>query len=444
MPRRRQIRELRVWANGAHVGDWRLPSRGAMEFQYDRAWLASPDARPLSRSLPLTLADSNVPFRGPTVAAYFDNLLPESEPIRRRLQARFHTGSSDAFDLLSAIGRDCVGAVQILPPDEPPSDLRKIDAQALGDPDIAAELAGVTSPAARTGDEHEFRISIAGAQEKTAFLKHNGRWCRPHGSTPTSHIFKLPLGLVGNRQADMRTSIENEWLCARIVAAFGMPIANCDIGQFGTHKVLIVERFDRQLHSSGKYWLRLMQEDLAQATGTPWHRKYQSDGGPGLERIADILRESVEAQRDLETLFRSQLVFFLLAATDGHAKNFSIRILAGGGFQLTPLYDVLSAWPVIGKKANEIPFEKTRLAMALPGERPRYNLASIQRRHFEMLGKRLGLGTATGRHIDAALQALPDVVEKVQKDLPRSFPEPLLDRVLGGMGRMARVLATAT
>ena len=64
-----------------------------------------------------------------------------------------------------------------------------------------AELAGVTSPAAPGGELEDFRISIAGAQEKTAFLRHQGKWCRPIGSTPTTHIFKLPLGLVGNRQA---------------------------------------------------------------------------------------------------------------------------------------------------------------------------------------------------------------------------------------------------
>ncbi len=441
MPRRIQARVLAVWANGVRVGTWRLPSRGAMEFEYDAAWLAAPEARPLSLSLPLTI--DRVPHKGAAVEAYFDNLLPDSEPIRRRLQERFHTESRGAFDLLTAIGRDCVGAVQILPADETPADIRKIEAHALSENAIATELAGITSPTSLAEDD-EFRISIAGAQEKTAFLKHHGRWCRPVGSTPTTHIFKLPLGLVGGRQADMRTSVENEWLCARIVAAYGIPVANCEIGQFGAAKVLIVERFDRLQHSSAKYWLRLMQEDFAQATGTPWHRKYQADGGPGLEHIARILRGSIEAQKDLETLFRAQLVFNLLAATDGHAKNFSIRILAAGRFQLTPLYDVLSAWPVIGKRANEIPREKVKLAMALPGERPRYNLATIQRRHFEMLARKLGLGAEGERIVDETLARTPEVIEISQRGLPKGFPQGLLDRVFEGMQKQAQVLARET
>ena len=428
----RTARTLAVWANGVRVGLWRLPSRGAMEFVYDDSWRAADEARPLSLSLPLTL-DAHA-HKGAAVEAYFDNLLPDSEPIRRRLQDRFHTASRGAFDLLAAIGRDCVGAVQLLPPDETPADIRKIDAHALTTGAIAAELAGVTSPAALAGElEDDFRISIAGAQEKTAFLKHHGNWCRPIGSTPTTHIFKLPLGLVGNRQADMRTSVENEWLCARIVAAFGIPVASCEIGEFGENKVLVVERFDRALHSSGKYWLRLMQEDFAQATGTPWHRKYQADGGPGLEAIARILRGSQESQRDLTTLFRAQLLFWMLAATDGHAKNFSIRILAGGRFQLTPLYDVLSAWPIIGKKANEIPLEKIKLAMALPGERPRYHLQSIQRRHFEALAKKLGLEAQAETLINDMVARTSAVVDEIQRRLPKGFPQELLDRVLGGL-----------
>ncbi len=427
----RTARTLAVWANGVRVGLWRLPSRGAMEFAYDDSWRAADEARPLSLSLPLTL-DAHA-HKGAAVEAYFDNLLPDSEPIRRRLQDRFHAASRGAFDLLAAIGRDCVGAVQLLPPDETPADIRKIDAHALTTGAIAAELAGVTSPAALAGELEDFRISIAGAQEKTAFLKHHGKWCRPIGSTPTTHIFKLPLGLVGNRQADMRTSVENEWLCARIVAAFGIPVASCEIGEFGENKVLVVERFDRALHSSGKYWLRLMQEDFAQATGTPWHRKYQADGGPGLEAIARILRGSQESQRDLTTLFRAQLLFWMLAATDGHAKNFSIRILAGGRFQLTPLYDVLSAWPIIGKKANEIPLEKIKLAMALPGERPRYHLQSIQRRHFEALAKKLGLEAQAETLINDMVARTSAVVDEIQSRLPKGFPQELLDRVLGGL-----------
>jgi len=432
-------RELDVWANGVRVGTWRQPARASMEFQYDAAWLESPHARPLSLSLPLPFRAQ--PIRSKAVESYFDNLLPENEQIRRRLQERFHTNSRDAFDLLTATGRDCVGALQIVPGGETPIRTDRIDAVPLTDAEMAKEISRAISPQSPLDDHREFRISIAGAQEKTAFLRHENRWCSPFGSTPTTHIFKLPLGVVSEYRADMSASVENEWLCARIVGAYGLPVAQCEIAQFGPHKVLVVERFDRRLHSGGRHWLRLPQEDFAQATGTPWHRKYQSDGGPGLLQIADILRGSQEAQRDLDTLFRTQLVFFLLAAVDGHAKNFSIRLHAGGRYQMTPLYDVLSAWPVIGRKSGEIPYERAKLAMALPGSRPHYHLKSIQRRHFGALAKRVGLSTPSAV-IDELLAKTPQVLREIQRGLPRGFPQALLERIIAGIERHSAILAS--
>jgi serine/threonine-protein kinase HipA len=235
--------------------------------------------------------------------------------------------------------------------------------------------------------------------------------------------------------------VENEWLCARIVAEYGLPIAPCDIGTFGEQKVLIVERFDRQLHSSGRYWLRLMQEDMAQATGTPWHRKYQADGGPGVIEIARILRGSQDSKTDLTTLFKAQVLFWMLAATDGHAKNFSLRILSGGHCRLTPLYDVLSAWPVIGKKANEIPPEKVKMAMSVPGERPHYLWKSIHRRHFEAMGRKLGLGAETTGILEELAASTDAVITRVQRGLAKGFPQMLIDRVLEGLRKSARALA---
>ncbi len=434
-----RVRDLAVWANGVRVGHWRWPANRPMEFQYDPDWLAAPEARPLSLSLPLTF--ESVPHKGKVVEAYFDNLLPDSEAIRRRMQSRFQTASRGAFDLLAAIGRECVGAVQILPADETPQDTRRIDAEALDEKQIARELSAVTSPTARhLGEDDEFRISLAGAQEKTAFLFHRGRWCRPGGSTPTTHIFKLPLGLVGGMKADMRASVENEWLCAQIVAAFGIPVAECEMATFGEHKVLIVERFDRQLHSSKRYWLRLMQEDFCQATGAPNTKKYQSDGGPGPEAIARILQGSIESEHDLHTLFRAQLLFWMLAATDGHAKNFSLRMLPQAEYRLTPLYDVLSAWPVIGKKANELPLQKAKLAMGVPFGRPHYQIAKIQRRHFETLAKDMGFRTLGAQIIDEMIAKTPAVVEQVQRKLPRGFPQGMLERVLQGLTKSAQAL----
>src|SRR5690606_38921149 len=119
---------LGLWMNGHRVGEWRILRGGASALSYDPDWLASPYARPLSLSLPL-IQDQEI--RGPLVEHYFENLLPDSIDIRRRLRARFSATSMSSFDLLAAIGRDCVGAIQLLPPDETPQDWNKVRAEPL-------------------------------------------------------------------------------------------------------------------------------------------------------------------------------------------------------------------------------------------------------------------------------------------------------------------------
>lgn len=440
MGRRSRARALSVWVNGKLAGEWRIPVRGETAFQYDAAWVESEEGRSLSLSLPFSLDNGSI--KGRPVECYFDNLLPDADLIRKRVQDRFHTGSRDPFDLLATIGRDCVGAVQLLPSGEQPKDVFTIDAVPLSEAEVVQALIRAVAPvsvAAQPADD-DFRISIAGAQEKTAFLRHDGMWCRPLGATPTTHIFKLPLGLVGGMQADMRTSVENEWLCARILRAYGLPVASCEIGRFGSQKVLIVERFDRQLHSSGKYWLRLVQEDFCQATATPSSMKYESDRGPGMLDIARILRGSVNRDADLACLLKAQLLFWMLAATDGHAKNFSIRILSQGRFQLTPLYDVLSLWPVVGEGPNKISWHDAKLAMSVRGKNKHYLLKDIQRRHFNAIAALCGVGETAEPLINEVLAATPAVIASVQKDLPPGFPQHVLDAILQGLMKSAQQL----
>lgn len=432
MARPSHSRALGIWANGLRVGRWVIPANGPMELSYDPTWVASEEARPLSLSLPINL--DGVPLKGEKVGFFFDNLLPDSPSIRQRVRERFRTRSAEPFDLLEAIGQDCVGALQLLREDKTPTGVKKISATRLTDREVETLLRTSTLPAAPTGrEEDELRISIAGAQEKIALTRHEGHWCKPHGATPTTHIFKLPLGLVGGRQMDMRTSLENEWLCAEILRGYGVPAAECEVKELGETKALVVTRFDRALHSSGRYWLRLPQEDLCQATGTPGSSKYESDGGPGLVEIARVLQGSETRDDDLATLLRAQLVFWMLAATDGHAKNFSLRLLAQGRYRLTPLYDVLSAWPIAGGGASQVHRTKLKLAMALRGAKKHYRLDDVRRRHFNETARRCGIGRDMNAIIDDVVDATPKVIARVEERLPRGFPARVFDTITKGL-----------
>src|SRR5690606_6365958 len=241
MGRRSHSRSLSLWTNGHYVGRWTIPARGEMELHYDAGWVGADIGRPLSLSLPFNLR--NQPLKGERVANYFDNLLPDSDAVRRRVAERFRTGSAGAFDLLKAIGRDCIGAVQILDENETSDGFDRIEGVPLSEEDIERHLLDIVSPRAFvTGrdPDADFRISLAGAQEKTAFLWWGGQWFAPRGATPTSHIFKLPLGLVGGRRADFSTSVDNEWLCLRLLKAYGLDVADAHIATFGQQRVLVV------------------------------------------------------------------------------------------------------------------------------------------------------------------------------------------------------------
>lgn len=138
------------------------------------------------------------------------------------------------------------------------------------------------------------------------------------------------MGLVGHIRADFTTSVQNEWLTMELMHAYGLEVAHCEMLDFGGKPVLWVERFDRQLHPSGQWWMRLPQEDFCQATGRPPAAGYQVDGGPTVLDMARLLQGSEDALGDIETVLTGQILFWMLAATDGHAKNFSIRCWPAG------------------------------------------------------------------------------------------------------------------
>ena len=435
-------RPLSIWVNGEHVGHWSPASHRPTELRYAESWVQSENARPLSLSLPLPLV-GNEPLRGERVENFFANLLPDSAAIRKRLASRYSAGSEDTFDLLAAIGRDCVGAIQLLQDKEEPTGVKRIAGEVLTDGDVAALLRATVSGGVFLGQQkdEDLRISIAGAQEKTALLRHGGKWMRPLGATPTTHILKLPLGLVGNMQADMLTSVYNEWLCLKLMKALGFEVAQADIVTFADHPpVLVVERFDRKKHSSGKWLLRLPQEDFCQALGVSPHQKYEADGGPGILQLAQVLSGSQNARDDLKTLLASQITFWLLAATDGHAKNFSIHVGAGGKYALTPMYDVLSAWPILGKKGNQLPWQNAKLAMAMLGKSRHYHLAKIMRRHFNTTAARCAWGEDAEDIINELLNRVEPAIAAVEKRLPSDFPEDVATSIFAGIRSQAKKL----
>ncbi|MEY2342000.1 type II toxin-antitoxin system HipA family toxin [Acidithiobacillus sp. IBUN Pt1247-S3] len=427
-----QTKALDLWMNGVLVGTWSV-TRASHLFSYAQTWLRHDQARPISLSLPL--AQGTTPFLGGIVESFFDNLLPENPNTRQRIAEQFGARADRAFDLLEQIGRDCAGAIQLVPAGYAPTDIHRILADPLDEQAVERLLDQAVARVPYRIVEGDFRISLAGAQDKIALLVHEGQWCLPRGSTPTTHILKLPMGRVP-AGIDLTTSVENEWLCARIVQAFGIPVAASHIEHFGRHTVLVVTRFDRLWQ--GTWLARIPQEDFCQALGVPASKKYQSDGGPGIDAILDILRGSSRAEIDRRDFLKAQLIFWLLGAPDGHAKNFSILLRQGGLFDLAPLYDILSAWPHTGAGPRLFDERKLKLAMGVRGEKSlHYRLTEIRRQHWNITAKRKALGLDFEDVIQDVLDKVPAVLENLPKLLPSDFPKSVSDPIFIGMRRQA-------
>jgi serine/threonine-protein kinase HipA len=416
MARRRTHAPLRVYQNNQLVGHLLKEPSGAIQFRYDEAWLNQESACPVSLSLPLR-EDA---YKGQTVSAVFENLLPDSDAVRRRVAEKLGANGIDAYSLLSVIGGDCVGALQFMVGDAAATPNR-IEGQALDENAIEALLENLAQAPLGLSRDDDFRVSVAGAQEKTALLWHEGHWLKPHGTTPTTHIFKTQIGHLPNG-IDLSNSVENEFYCLKLVEAFGLAVNHVEIKTFGVTKALVIQRFDRQWTRDGRL-LRLPQEDCCQALSIPPSRKYQNEGGPGIVEIVNLLKASDTPAHDQHNFFKAQILFWLIGATDGHAKNFSLFLKPKGGFQMTPLYDILTTQPyfdALGSDRNQM-----KLAMHV-GTTNHYRINTIRLHHFTETGKKAGLPKQLmQKAIEEIINTAEKAVATVEANLPKDFSEAI-------------------
>ena len=426
MPRRPKHAPLSVLLNNRLVGRLEKATSGAVSFDYDQSWLDWENAIPVSLSMPLREGA----YRGEQVTAVFENLLPDSLSLRRRVAERVGAAGTDAYSMLAAIGRDCVGALQFLNDDHEAATNGEIHGEPVSVEEIEKILKGLAqSPLGLTKDD-DFRISVAGAQEKTALLYNDGQWLKPSGTTPTTHLFKPSIGRLPNG-IDLTHSVENEFYCLTLASAFGLAVNNVEMQIFGETKALVVERFDRRWARDGRL-LRIPQEDFCQALSIPPTRKYQSDGGPNLVEILSFLQGSDTPLEDQANVFKAQIFFWLIGATDGHAKNFSVYLGSGGSYHLTPLYDILTAQPSLdGKQINR---NQMRLSMSV-GSNRHYRLHEILGRHFVQTGAAAKLPeTLVKDAIQQVLDGADTALRRIEERLPEDFPMEIHDSVRSAVG----------
>lgn len=149
-----------------------------------------------------------------------------------------------------------------------------------------------------------------------------------------------------------------------------------------------------------------------------------------------ILQGSQSADLDKTIFVVAQFAFWLLAATDGHAKNFSIRLHAQDRYELTPIYDVLSAWPIIGSGPNRLPLQDAKMAMALRGKNTHYRIVEIYARHWKALADQCGVEGVWGLMIRIA-ESIESAIANVMLRLPEGYPAELAESIFVGVRKQA-------
>jgi serine/threonine-protein kinase HipA len=403
--------ELAVWLYGDHVAsierDRRGPRLTYTETALERYSLGTPL---LTLSLPVAVR----PHPQGVVRSFLDGLLPEGA-ARRAVAREVGESASDTYRLIRALGRDCAGAVVIQPAGAPPP---VSPTTATAEPLTTEEIESLVRElrSAPLGVGGRVRISLAGVQEKLVLTRMpDGRWGRPIDGTPSTHILKPEV-------AAYPMTVENEAFCMRVAKHLGLPVAEVDTTVIAGRRLLVVERYDRDVAADGTV-RRIHQEDFCQAIGISPETKYEDDGGPSLSQIAGILA-TVATPGSLEHLLGAVVLNSLLGNGDAHAKNFSLLHERSGALRLSPLYDLLST----------LHYGDDRVAMYVDGER-RTNRVTGNRILSE--ATKWGMSRAVASDvIDGLLSRAGDAVAAARNETP-DVPDGLVATVTEQLERVA-------
>jgi serine/threonine-protein kinase HipA len=320
------------------IGTLYKTTNNAVRFQYSADFLAMNDAVPISLSLPLT----DEPYNDPLTRAYFNNLLQERDAPLQAIMERKQIARDDLIGLFTHLGKDCAGAISVLPSGAPPSKVPgnlASDYEALSDQKLT-DIVEALAARRKLPEGLQDPSPLAGVQSKISLtLLPNGRFALPINlsGAPTTHIIKIPDRDHASDPKHEKATLELARLC-------GFTVADAECRKINQTEVLIITRFDRALNENGQI-TRIHQEDFAQALGLAPALKYQRSGEIGhrfdCKSIVKILDQTSDPG-DSKLKFIAATFFDLLTGNvDGHAKNHAILYQYTSRPQLAPRYDLL-------------------------------------------------------------------------------------------------------
>lgn len=389
------VLDVRLDGFDAPIGSLVADERGAARFAYAPDYLARDDAMALSLALPLT----DAPYGDFATRAYFDNLLQERDSARAEIIAKYRLDNDDIIGILYYLGKDCAGAVSVLPEGSPPSKAPGVlDRDYVPYTDRQVEefvLAlhrrkplpfGMQDPS-----------PLAGVQSKIAVARlADGRLAEPRLGAPTTHILKVP-------DERHERDVEREHAAMRLAAELGLPVASTQTLTIANVPALLVERFDRYVEDGQVR--RLHQEDFCQALGLPARHKYQRPergaDGYNVPAIRGILDRTVDPAGERLRFAQSTLCDILIGNVDGHAKNFALFHQPGNRVSTTPRYDILPTM-LDRNTTDEFAYRMGRAT----------RLTELGQSDLDDFLSQLGFGSAAGRRriLDAALTSTIDAL----------------------------------
>lgn len=398
------MRQLDVYVGEQRAGSLaELPGSPALlEFRYEPDWLRSPQRVALSLSMPLR-AEA---YPHEIAAPFFANLLPEGDP-RDAIGRRLGIAPGDIYGMLEALGRDCAGALVVLPhgsaPPPPPPGSPPFLVMPLEQ--LGRLIDGLPQrPLGVDPDDGGARLSLAGVQDKLVLSRVGAGWVLPDERIPSTHIIKPANPRLAG-------SVENEALCLDLAARSGLDTARATIEMLDGRRCLVVARYDRSEERPPR---RIHQEDFCQALSRWPNQKYENRGGPGLADCFRVLEGTSAPAVDRLKLLDAVTFNVLIGNVDAHAKNYSILHLPGGTVRLAPLYDLMCGDPYENVTQN--------LAMAIGGGRRGDH---IYAGNWDAFAREAGLGSANLRRrvrstVEGALEVLPQSEEAIRATAPES------------------------
>lgn len=322
---------LHVWLGGSLAADLTIGRRRVPKLRYRQEFVEERGEGALGLSIPLPV--TRKPYSGELVDFWVEGLLPEGE-TRTVLERYFRVRRGDGFTLLAALGRDCAGAVAVVPPGEAPV-APGVLPRALSAAEVDEAVMSLRQHP--LGVDEDVRVSLGGLQSKLLLVETADGWARPGAGAPSTHILKPdPPEYPG--------LVASEAFAQRAAGLAGLPAAQVRLDTFGGRTVLVVTRFDRIM--AGGVLTRVHQEDGCQALGLEPSGlgKYQSsDGLASYRRLAAVLAEHSHYPADeLRRLAAIMTFTVAIGNTDAHLRNHAF-LHGTGTVSLAPIFDAAPA-----------------------------------------------------------------------------------------------------